>query len=44
VLVNNNEDLQSVFINRNHNAKEVVKLPFDQVLKRKVVVRGIDKT
>lgn len=40
-LMDNEEDVQSIFINRNRFAPKVVQLPFDQDLKRKVVVRSV---
>jgi Ca2+ transporting ATPase len=40
-LMDNEEDIQNIFINRNRFAPKVVQLPFDQALKRKVVVRSV---
>lgn len=40
-LMENNEDVHNAFINRNRNAAKIVQLPFDQALKRKVVVRRV---
>ena len=40
-LMENNEDVHNAFIDRNRNAPKVVQLPFDQALKRKVVVRRV---
>lgn len=40
-LMDNGEDIQNIFINRNRYAPKVVQLPFDQNLKRKVVVRQV---
>lgn len=40
-LMDNEEDIQNIFINRNRFAPKVVQLPFDQDLKRKVVVRSV---
>jgi len=40
-LMENNEDVHNAFINRNRNATKIVQLPFDQALKRKVVVRRV---
>jgi len=40
-LIDNGEDIQNVFIERNKYAEKLVQLPFDQELKRKVVVRRI---
>ena len=39
--MDNEEDIQNIFINRNRFAPKVVQLPFDQALKRKVVVRSV---
>ena len=41
-LMDNEEDVQNIFINRNRFAPKVVQLPFDQDLKRKVVVRSVE--
>lgn len=38
-LMDNDEDVQNIFINRNRANPKIVQLPFDQDLKRKVVVR-----
>ena len=43
-LVENGEDVQTKFIERNQNTPKIVQLPFDQNLKRKVVVRPIHKS
>ena len=40
-LIQNNEDIQQVFIDRNRNQERVVQLPFDQEKKRKIVVRKV---
>jgi len=40
-LMENNEDVHNAFINRNRNAAKLAQLPFDQALKRKVVVRRV---
>lgn len=40
-LMENDEDVHNAFINRNRNAAKIVQLPFDQALKRKVVVRRV---
>ena len=40
-LMDNEEDVQQMFIQRNKQAPKIVQLPFDQVLKRKVVVRKV---
>ena len=40
-MMENEEDVQTKFINRNQNAPKLVQLPFDQNLKRKVVIRPI---
>ena len=40
-LIDNDEDIQNVFIERNRYSPKLTQIPFDQVLKRKVVVRGI---
>lgn len=39
--MDNNEDVFNMFINRNRNAAKIVQLPFDQTLKRKIVVRRV---
>lgn len=39
--MDNEEDIQNIFINRNRFAPKVVQLPFDQNLKRKIVVRSV---
>jgi len=41
-LMDNEEDVQNIFINRNRATPKIVQLPFDQNLKRKVVVRQIN--
>jgi len=41
-LMDNDEDVQNIFINRNRATPKIVQLPFDQDLKRKVVVRQIN--
>ena len=38
-LFDNNEDIPNLFIDRNRYTPKKVQLPFDQSLKRKVVVR-----
>mmetsp|Transcript_14890 Transcript_14890/g.25363 ORF Transcript_14890/g.25363 Transcript_14890/m.25363 type:complete len:791 (+) Transcript_14890:874-3246(+) len=40
-LMDNEEDVQSLFIARNKSAPKIVQLPFDQEKKRKVVVRRV---
>lgn len=40
-LMENNEDVHNAFISRNRDAAKIVQLPFDQALKRKVVVRRV---
>jgi Ca2+-transporting ATPase len=39
--MSNEEDIQQKFISRNLHKKKLVNLPFDQTLKRKVVVRAL---
>jgi len=41
-LIDNEEDVQNIFINRNRYTPKIVQLPFDQALKRKIVVRQIN--
>ena len=41
-LMDNEEDVQNIFINRNRATPKIVQLPFDQTLKRKIVVRQIN--
>jgi magnesium-transporting ATPase (P-type) len=38
-LVDNNEDVLHSFVERNRNQPKLALLPFDQVLKRKTVIR-----
>ena len=40
-LIENNEDIYNQFIDRNKFAPKMVQLPFDQNLKRKIVVRRV---
>ena len=40
--MDNDEDVQNIFINRNRATPKIVQLPFDQTLKRKIVVRQIN--
>jgi len=40
-LMENNEDVYNIFINRNRDCAKLIQLPFDQVLKRKTVVRNV---
>lgn len=40
-LLDNQEDIQSTFIRRNKLQPKIVQIPFDQELKRKVVVRQV---
>lgn len=40
-LLDNGEDINQAFINRNRFAPKATQLPFDQVLKRKVVIRPV---
>lgn len=40
-LLDNGEDVQSIFINRNRATPKMLQIPFDQDLKRTVVVRSI---
>ena len=40
-LMDNEEDIQNIFVQRNKYAPKMVQLPFDQNLKRKVVVRSV---
>lgn len=41
-LIDNEEDVPSMFIQRNQTAVKVLQLPFDQRYKRKVVVRHVE--
>ena len=40
-LMHNKEDVQQLFINRNHYHKKILELPFDQEKKRKIVARSV---
>ena len=40
-LINNEDDVPNAFINRNRLTPKVVQLPYDQILKRKLVLREI---
>lgn len=40
-LVNNNEDVPATFMNRNSQTPMMLQIPFDQYLKRKVVLRQV---
>jgi len=42
-LMDNEEDVTNMFINRNRFAPKVVQLPFDQEFKRKIVVRQVQE-
>lgn len=41
-LIDNEEDIQTAFLNRNKFQPKLTQLPFDQLLKRKVVVRQVN--
>lgn len=41
-LIDNEEDIPNMFIQRNQGAVKVIQLPFDQNYKRKVVVRHVE--
>lgn len=40
-LVDNNEDVPTTFMNRNSQTPMMMQIPFDQYLKRKVVLRQV---
>lgn len=40
-LLDNEEDIQHAFLQRNKNAPKLTQLPFDQTLKRKTVIRQV---
>lgn len=40
-LMENGESVYDIFINRNRDCAKLIQLPFDQVLKRKTVVRNV---
>ena len=41
-LFDNEEEIPNIFINRNKYTPKIVQLPFEQTLKRKIVIREIN--